>query len=70
MTRDSAKIREFAEAYFGKTQDRLRSRVSEERDTVTRNREENTLRLRALRLAQEAATPPAPARKRAKAKSA
>jgi hypothetical protein len=69
MTRDSAKMREFAESFFGRTGDRTRNRVSEERDMLAQARDENTLRLRALRLEKEAAAP-APAKRATKPRPA
>ena len=60
MTQDRARTREIDQNLFGKTQAQIlaRRRVLEEQDEAAAAREENTLRLRALRLEKEANTPP------------
>ena len=60
MTQDRARTRQIDENLFGKTQAQIlaRRRVVEEQDEIAAAREENTLRLRALRLEKEASTPP------------
>ena len=60
MTQDRARTREIDENLFGKTQAQIlaRRRIVEEQDEIAAAREENTLRLRALRLEKEARTPP------------
>ena len=59
MTQDRARTREIDQNLFGKTQAQIlaRRRVVEEQDEIAAAREENTLRLRALRLEKEANTP-------------
>jgi hypothetical protein len=66
VTQDRARTREVDEALFGKTQAQLlaRRRVVEEQDEIAAAREENTDRLRALRLAKEALFPTVKATKR------
>lgn len=58
MTRDSARIREIAESFFGNEQagGLATTRVIDERLAISEARDANKLRLRALRLANEAAT--------------
>ncbi len=59
MTQDRARTREIDQNLFGKTQAQIlaRRRVVEEQDEIAAAREENTLRLRALRLEKEASAP-------------
>ncbi|MBB6467644.1 hypothetical protein [Aminobacter carboxidus] len=56
MTDSQSKAREQAESAFGKTQSQslARNRINSEMDAVVQQREEKTLRLRALRLEKEA----------------
>ena len=60
MTQDRARTREVDENLFGKTQAQIlaRRRVIAEQDEIAAAREENTMRLRALRLEREASNPP------------
>jgi len=60
MTQDRARTREVDGNLFGKTQAQIlaRRRVVDEQDAIAAAREENTLRLRALRLEKEASAPP------------
>ncbi|GEO86141.1 MULTISPECIES: hypothetical protein [Alphaproteobacteria] len=66
MTETHSKARMQAEAAFGKTQSQFlaRNRVISENDAVVQERDEKTMRLRALRIAKEAdatvTTAPAP----------
>ena len=56
MTDSQSKAREQAESAFGKTQSQslARNRINSEMDAVVQEREEKTLRLRALRMEKEA----------------
>ncbi|WAX95447.1 hypothetical protein N7E70_000760 [Aminobacter sp. NyZ550] len=73
MTDSRSKAREQAESAFGKTQSQslARNRINSEIDAVVQQREEKTLRLRALRLEREAtelAAGPSTVRERAAGK--
>jgi len=65
MTKNSARIREIAETFFGNAQAEglAGNRIVDERVAITDARDANKMRLRALRLAQEAAPPPAQQRR-------
>ena len=57
MTETQSKARIQAEAAFGKTQSQFlaKNRIISENDAVVQERDEKTMRLRALRMAKEAA---------------
>lgn len=74
MTQSQSKAREQAESAFGKVQSQslARTRINSEIDAVVQQREEKTLRLRALRMEKEAselATGSAPTRSKSGVKS-
>lgn len=56
MTETQSKARIQAEAAFGKTQSQFlaKNRIISENDAVVQERDEKTMRLRALRMAKEA----------------